>query len=242
MMFRPQKAFYSIFLSSLIKLFKVVFLFFILFLIVGCHMRNCAYEQETSFPSTIKNIVVVGFKPALSGEEKPSLFRCPLCGATFMAEPVSVDVSEEMTVFLFNFLEKNQKYTLIPPGQAKGVSSTILSQNLNIGLKDMLQKIGKSFSSDAVLFGHIYRWAERVGADYGVESPASVAFDLHLVSTDTGSVLWKDSFKKRQLSLSENLLDLKTFIKSRGKWLTARELAYIGLESMIKCIGNPTTR
>ncbi|MBW1674788.1 MAG: hypothetical protein JRJ45_14350 [Deltaproteobacteria bacterium] len=159
-----------------------------------------------------------------------------------MAEPVSGDVAETMTVSLFNCLEKNQKYTLVPPGQAKGVYSTILSQNITIGIKDMLQKTGKSFSSDAVLFGYIYRWTERVGTEYGVESPASVAFDLHLISTDTGSILWKDSFKKTQLSLSENLLDLSTFIKSRGKWLTAKDLAYIGLESMIKCIGDSTTR
>ncbi len=238
----PQKAFYSIFLPSLNKFLKVVFLFFTLTLFVNCHIRNYTYEKKSSFLLTIENIVVVGFKPAISEEERPSLFRCPLCGATFMAGPVSDDVAEAMTVSLFNCLEKNQKYTLVPPGQAKGVYSTILSQNLIIGIKDMLQKTGKSFSSDAVLFGYIYRWTERVGTEYGVESPASVAFDLHLISTDTGSILWKDSFKKTQLSLSENLFDLSTFIKSKGKWLTAQELAYIGLESMIKCIGDFTAR
>jgi hypothetical protein len=241
-MSHPQKAFYSKLLSCLNKLLKIVFLFFTLILIVSCHIPNYTCEQKSSFPLTIEKIVVVGFKPALSEEERPSLFRCPLCGATFMAEPVSGDVAEAMTVSLFNCLEKNQKYTLVPPGQAKGVYSTILSQDITIGIKDMLQKTGKSFSSDAVLFGYIYRWTERVGTEYGVESPASVAFDLHLVSTDTGSILWKDSFKKTQLSLSENLLDLSTFIKSRGKWLTAKELAYIGLESMIKCIGDSKTR
>jgi len=159
-----------------------------------------------------------------------------------MAGPVSGDVAEAMTVSLFNCLGKNQKYTLVSPGQAKRVYSSIFSQNLTIGIKDMLQKIGKSFSSDAVLFGYIYRWRERIGTEYGVKSPASVAFDLHLVSTDTGSILWKDSFKKTQLSLSENLLDLATFIKSRGKWLTAKELANIGLTSMMKCINDSTTR
>ena len=241
-MSHPQKAFYSIFLPSHNKFLKVVFLFFTLTLFVSCHIRNYTYEKKSSFLLTIENIVVVGFKPAISEEERPSLFRCPLCGATFMAEPVSGDVAEVMTVSLFSCLEKNQKYTLVPPGQAKGVYSTILSQNLTIGIKDMLQKTGKSFSSDAVLFGYIYRWTERLGTEYGVESPASVAFDLHLISTDTGSILWKDSFKKTQLSLSENLLDLSTFIKSKGKWLTAQELAYIGLESMIKCIGDFTAR
>jgi len=159
-----------------------------------------------------------------------------------MAEPVSDDVAETMTIDLFNCLKESQKYSLIPPGQAKGVYSTILSQNITIGIKDMLQKIGKSFSSDAVLFGYIYRWAERTGTKYSIETPASVSFDLHLVSTDNGSNLWKDSFKKTQVSLSENLLDLSTFLNSSGKWLTAKELAHFGLENMIKCVGDATTR
>ncbi len=98
---------------------------------------------------------------------------------------------------------------------------------------EMLQETGKSFSSDAVLFGYIYRWRERVGKKYGVISPASIAFDLHLISTENGSILWKGSFNKTQLSLSENLLDLSTFIRSRGTWLTARELAQIGLEKLL---------
>jgi hypothetical protein len=241
-MSHPQKAFYSQSLLSFKKLLAIVFLIFVLSLIFSCHIPKHNYQKRISFPLKIESIVVVGFKAALSEEERPSLFRCPICGATFMAEPVSGDVAEAMTISLFNCLETNQKYTLVPPGQAKGVYSTILSQNITIGRKDMLQKIGKSFSSDAVLFGYIYRWKERVGTEYGIESPASVAFDLHLVSTDTGSILWKDSFKKTQLSLSENLLDLSTFIKSRGKWLKAKELAYIGLESMIKCIGDSTSR
>jgi len=105
----------------------------------------------------------------------------------------------------------------------------------------MPQKIGKSFSSDAILFGYIYSWAERKGTKYSVETPASVFFDLHLVSTDNGFNLWKDSFKKTQVSLSENLLDLSTFLKSKGRWLTAKELAHFGLENMIKCIGDATT-
>jgi len=241
-MSHPQKAFCSKCVSSYNRLLAIIALFFILILIVSCHILNYTPEEKNSFPLTLKKIVVVGFKPAISEKESASLFQCPLCGATFMAEPVSDDVAEAMTVSLLNCLEKSQKYTLIPPGQAKGVYSSIFSQNLTIGIKDMLQKIGKSFSSDAVLFGYIYNWSERIGTEYGIESPASVAFDLHLLRTGNGSILWKKSFKKKQLSLSENLLDLATFIKSRGKWLTAKELADIGLESMIICIDDSTNR
>ena len=123
---------------------------------------------------------------------------------------------------------------MISPGQAKGVYSTFLSQDTGISEIDMLQRTGRAFSADAVLFGYIYRWRERVGTEYGIETPASVVFDLSILSTDKGSILWRGIFNKTQVSLSENLLDLSTFIQSKGKWLTSRELAQIGLEQLVK--------
>jgi hypothetical protein len=233
-MSHPPKASYNGFFSPFKTLLKIAFLISSLILLFSCHIDNFQYRQRESFPLRIENIVVVGFRVALSEKEDPGLFRCPICGSTFMAEPLSNTVAEEMTVDLFTYLNKVKKYSLIPPEQAKGVYSTILSQNLTIGIIDMLKETGRSFSSDAVLFGYIYRWRERVGTRYGVTSPASVTFGLHLVSPKNASVLWKGSFNKTQLSLSENLLDLSIFIRSGGKWLTARKLAQIGLEKLIR--------
>lgn len=213
---------------------KLFFPIFPLIFLFSCHIGNYQPQERATFPQRVENICVLGFKSALLGGEDSGIFRCPICGSTFTAEPVSETIAKEMTVDLFNHLKRIEKYSLISPGQAKGVYSTILSRNLTIDTIDMLKEIGKSFSSDAVLFGYIYRWKERIGTTYGVSSPASVTFDLHLVSTDDGSILWKGSFNKTQVSLTENLLDISTFIRSRGKWLTARELAGIGLEKLMR--------
>jgi hypothetical protein len=232
-MSHPQKAFYDGSFWLIKKLLRIAFPLFLLILPLGCHMNKYHYRQRRPLPQGIENIVVVGFKGAISEGEDLDLFRCPICGATFMAEPVPEAVAKEMSLELFNYLKKVGKYSLIPPRQAKGVRSTILSKDVTKGVVEMLQETGKSFSSDAVFFGYIYRWREKVGKKYGVTSPASVAFDLHLISPENGSILWKGSFDKTQLSLSENLLDLSTFIRSGGTWLTARELAQIGLEKLI---------
>jgi hypothetical protein len=234
MMSHPPKAFYNESFLSLKTALKIGLPIFSLVFLLGCHLNNDRYQRSEPFPRRVENIVVVGFKVALSEKEAPGLFRCPLCGALFMAEPVPDKAAEEMSVDLFDHLSKVKAYSLISPEQAKGVCSTILSQNLTIGVIDMLKETGRSFGSDAVLFGYIYRWRERIGTQYGVTSPASVAFDLHLLSPESGSILWKGSFNKTQLSLAENVLDLSTFIRSRGKWLTARELAQIGLEKLMK--------
>ena len=233
-MSHPPKASYNELFSPCKTPLKIAFLISSLIFLLSCHVNNYQYQQRESFPPGIEKIVVAGFKVALSGGEDPGLFRCPICGSRFMAEPVPDSVADEMTVDLFNHLNKVEKYSLISPEQAKGVYSTIVSQDLTIHITDMLKETGRYFSSDAVLFGYIYRWRERVGSKYGVTSPASVAFDLHLISPWNGSVLWKGSYEKTQISLSENLLDLSTFIRSGGKWLTARQLAQIGLEKLIR--------
>jgi len=233
-MSRQQRAFYEPVASLIKRHLRIAVPLLSLLLIMSCHAPRYQHRQEASFPASIKSIVVVGFKAALTEHESPDLFRSPISGATFMAEPVADTIAGEMTADLFHCMQKREQFSLVPPGQAKGVYSALLSQNVTIGVADMLQETGRSFSSDAVLFGYIYRWRERIGTNYGVESPASVAFDLSLISTHTGTVVWKGSFKKTQASLSENLLDFSTFLKSRGRWLTARELADIGLEKLIK--------
>ena len=81
--------------------------------------------------------------------------------------------------------------------------------------------------------GYIYRWKDREGSDYSAGQPASVAFDLYLLRSRDGVVLWKGRFDKTQRSLSENLFDIRTFIEGKGKWMTAADLAELGLTEML---------
>jgi hypothetical protein len=49
-----------------------------------------------------------------------------------------------------------------------------------------------------------------------------------------GVILWKARFDKTQISLSENLFDLQTFLKAKGRWMTADELAEMGLADFVE--------
>ncbi|MCP4669484.1 MAG: hypothetical protein GY849_24385, partial [Deltaproteobacteria bacterium] len=42
-----------------------------------------------------------------------------------------------------------------------------------------------------------------------------------------------DKFDKTQRSLSENLFDAKTFVQGKGRWMTAGELAVLGLRNVL---------
>jgi curli biogenesis system outer membrane secretion channel CsgG len=98
---------------------------------------------------------------------------------------------------------------------------------------------GKRAGADAVLVGHIFRFNERKGNRASVESPASVAFDLHLIDVETGRILWSASCDETQRPLTDNILEIGTFMKRGASWVTAEELAQGDLETMLQRFPQP---
>lgn len=210
--------------------------------------QTACQTDRRSFPTlpsaaeaSSQRIVVVGFQPALLDKEGPEMVRNPITGTSFMAWPVSRQVTESLTDQLFNMLAGNRKAYLIPPGQARGVVQSIFTSNARIGVHptEVIKDIGKAFEADAVVIGQVYRWQDRVGGDYGIERPASVAFDLSLIRSADGAVIWRGNYDKTQKSLMEDLLDLDTYLQGRGRWLTAEELAAFGLKRLLDDIPIP---
>lgn len=206
----------------------------LVFFFVGCDLRRAGLPEEKTFQFKVRSIVVVGFRAALSPGEEPGVVRSPLSGAVYIGQPVHGEVINRMTVALFTKMVETKRYEFISPDQAEGVFSSLVSSDLVLDDIELFKRLGKAFSSDCVLVGYIYRWVERVGSDYAAHSPASVAFDLYLIRSDDGSILWKGRFDKSQQSLSENVLDLETFLKGGGKWMTAETLADIGLRALLE--------
>jgi Peptidoglycan-synthase activator LpoB len=94
--------------------------------------------------------------------------------------------------------------------------------------------LGKEVSSDAVIFGTVSRFRERVGTELGATSPAAVSFDLGLVDVASGEVLWQGSFDKTQEPLSSNLFNFWMFWSAGPHWFSARELAGLGVDKLLK--------
>jgi hypothetical protein len=201
----------------------------------GCHFQKTSAPYKTQIATPINKVVVDGFHTALSQGNHPDIIRDPLSGTAFMAEPVPQNIANRMTDILYNRVATERRYVLISPNQAKGVFSTTINSDKNgvTSPLEILQEIGHTFKADAVLTGYIFRWREREGTDYGVNRPASVAFNLHLISPSEGTVLWTAKFDKTQRSLSENIFDLSMFVKSKGRWMTAEKLAMLGLQDML---------
>lgn len=218
-------------LSRLWTLIVIVILFIG---VEGCHQGMTPITEKPLLHGGEK-MAVLGFMAALDEQDKPQAVLDPLSGEVFSAEPVPSSVVREMTGMLFERLTSRERRELIPPSQTMGAYSSIAYRNADLALPtgSLLQKVGKALGANLVLVGYIYRWRERQGTDYAVNRPASVAFDLDLVRSSDGTVVWNAKFEKTQKSLMENMLDLRTFLSAGGRWMTAKKLASVGLARML---------
>jgi hypothetical protein len=208
---------------------------FFLLTAAACAPRRPGARAELPALTPIRKLVVFGFRTVPSQGKQRGAVRDPLSGAFFVGGAPDEEEARFLTENLFRLITERENLVFIPPGQAKGVFSSLVGEdrNLQSSSLELLQAVGRHFAADAVLTGHLFRWEKRVGESYGVDRPASVAFDLHLIRPADGAVVWSGKFDKAQRSLVENLLDLKSFFKSGGRWLSARELALQGLEELV---------
>jgi TolB-like protein len=96
-----------------------------------------------------------------------------------------------------------------------------------------LRQIGEMVFADAVMVGRVQRFRERVGDDWGVKSPASVAFVLDLVDVRRGDVIWSARFDETQKALSENIFALGDIGQRGVRWLSAEQLAMDGVKKAV---------
>ena len=219
--------------------------FFCLLMSGGCHGDRAQIPSKSPSRPEIKRVVILGFQVARAEGEAPDLVQNPITGTTFMSYPVPQNVARWLTDKLFEMLQTDKRWHLIPLDQAKGVVDSIVRSDTKMEMHPlkMVREVGKTLGADAVLIGQVYRWQDRVGTDFGIQKPASVAFDLSLVRPADGAILWRGNYDETQKSLFEDLFDWSTYIKSDGRWLTAKKLAAFGLEKLLAQMpGAPAAR
>ena len=215
------------------KLFNVILLAMI-FLVSACAEKTVVKDQPPK-PFEVKKILIFPFEDMAGVYGQNVDARCPICGKVFTTGQVAENASRILTDQVFIFLKERTDIELISADQAQGVMSGFREGNNNtLSEKDLWIKTGRDLNADAIFVGHLFRFRERIGTQYSVEVPASVAFDTHLIGVKDGRLLWSGNFDETQQSLSENLYQLGTFFRRRGRWVTAQELAVSGLEGVLK--------
>ena len=163
--------------------------------------------------------------------------RCQLCGKVFTTGQVASRATQFLTKQLNEMLDRASNFERIPSSQAQGVISSLLRQGeKELPEMDLYMKTGQALDADGVLVGYVYQFRDRDGSDYSVALPAAVAFHMDMIQVKGGRIVWSGHFNETQRSLSEDLFQLGTFIKRKGRWISAEDLAVYGLEQIFKTL------
>ncbi len=183
---------------------------------------------------SIRKIVVFPFQLPPDTADKNACLRCPICGRVYRSGFVAPIIGPQLTTQLVERLQQVKTLTVvgIEAGEKERLKATVCDFGAEMDIQALLQA-GQSRNADGVLIGYIFRYEDRQGSDYAVSSPASVAFDLHLISVPTGEVVWQAAFDQTQAALSDNLFNIDTFIQRKGRWVSADELAAEGLAGLL---------
>jgi hypothetical protein len=209
--------------------------FFVVLLLLTACKTNVVVTESSDTLFSMEKLLILPVRDMSAVYGAGASARCLVCGNVVMTGEVAEGATEFLSDSLYSALESKGDFELVPPGQAQGVLSNLLYGDTGtLSERALLVKTGQALNADAVLAGYIYRFRERIGSRYAVKSPASVAFDIHLIRVADGRVLWSGQFNETQKSLSENLLGLETFLKRKASWVTAREMAQAGLEDILQ--------
>lgn len=115
------------------------------------------------------------------------------------------------------FLSQRQLTSLLPEDDAARTA--------------LLSRIGSQLNCNAVLETRISKYSQRVGGEYGAESPASVSFSIKLYDASDTSVIWATTYRETQESFLSNITSAH---KYGLKWLTVEELVTMGISEKVE--------
>jgi len=207
---------------------------FVLVTFLMLSITTQAMEKSAENATSPMRIAVISFQPLIPGEKQGNTVICPICGIGYSSGKIlkgSEKVVEEVFV---DKLHKLKEVELIPSDKAQSVYKRIASESLKGPLLNIFKKVGRELGADVLAVGYVYRYTEREGYNYSAEHPASVFFEIHLIKTIDGSIIWRGFFDKTQKSLMEDVFQISSFFRGGGKWMTARQLTEQGMNEIFK--------
>jgi len=207
--------------------------------LLGCGSGQRVARRQTQQVRDIKTVLVLPFQAATEYYDTGATVRCFECEYFVQTGTIEAGADRFMNEELVAFVASQTPYTPIRFWTAQGVTSKMPSQDLRGADRPLLIQMGKSLEADAVISGTIYRFRQRMGTSLSVTTPASVAFAMELIRVSDGRTLWGRAFDETQRSLDENLLNLGSFLKRGGGWLTAEELAAAGFKEVMSSFPVP---
>ena len=221
---------------TFLKRFTIVgYISLAILLLSGCFspkgMETATQDEEAI---VLHKVAVIPFQSLISEDPSVKFVRCPVSGIMFSTCPCQDNPEVIIEEILVKRLTAHRQVVLIPGDKVRGTYRRVRANSFKATPREIFGQVGRELNADGVLAGYIYRYRERKGNNYSVKQPASVAFGIHLFRVSDGNFVWRGIFDKTQGSLLENILDVSSFLKGGGKWVTARQLSEAGVDKILK--------
>jgi hypothetical protein len=159
---------------------------------------------------------------------------CPICGRVYKRGNILYGSQHMIAQLLQKKMDTLGTFKILPLEKVEDLfSKTDKGQFELRPLRSTIQ-FGKELGVDFIFVGYLFRFEERIGSRIGVDRPASVGFDVHLLRVKDGKKAWEGKFDETQQALSENLLKIGPFVRRKASWLTAEELSSVGMDEMLR--------
>ncbi len=159
---------------------------------------------------------------------------CPICRGLYGSGSILPSSPAYLTRLIQEKMDAMGTFRILPPEEVEEALSESDRTQFDLNpLRSSIQ-LGKKLGVDFMMIGFLFRFEQRVGSSLGVDRPASVGFDVHLIRLGDGKIVWSGKFDETQRPLSENLLKMGSFVRRKASWLTAEELSSVGMDEMLK--------
>jgi len=179
-------------------------------------------------------LAIVPFQSVEPDAEGGDSVKSPLSGAIYFGSKILKGQEAVVEEIFTAVMKRIERLEIIERDRVAGIYRRLSAESLKAPLLEILKKTGVESGADFLAVGHVFRYVERIGYDYSVEKPASVAFEISFIRLSDGKIIWRGVFDKTQKSLMEDLFQISSFFRSGGKWLSAYELTRQGMEEVLK--------
>ncbi len=159
---------------------------------------------------------------------------CPVCRGVYKSGNILHGSQRTLTQLLQQKMDILETFRILPLEKVEDVFSKRERGQFELRPLRSAIQLGKELDVDFIFVGYLFRFEERIGSRIGVDRPASVGFDVHLLRVKDGKRVWDGKFDETQQALSENLLKMGSFVRRKASWLTAEELSSVGMDEMLK--------
>jgi hypothetical protein len=204
---------------------------------LACFLGSCAASGPVTRTqgdlSAIQRVLILPFEDMAWLHGTNTSVNSPLTGQAFQTGPVAPEADRFLAETLIAVLRQHTDLSLVNSHDGAAIRQALTdAYGAQWPLARVLAETGKRLGADAVVTGFVYRFRERVGGPYAAEQPASVAFDVCIIDCRNAQLLWVAYNDETQLALLDDLFDISSFFRRKGRWVTAEEMAETAMQRM----------